>query len=181
MVGYHESLLNNALGTLPVVYSRYVDECVAIFETKGSALDFMCLLNRMHPLLTLTMEEENDYRLWLFDMVLPFSPHYIIETLPLQVCIDNGRVIQRPKIALICSLVTRAKRICSPSLLSEESDKLRDIFISTGYPLNIIDRYMQYILRDRQVFFGPNNCGLSIVPPDWTIELPIPFLVLFWL
>ena len=54
--------------------------------------------------------------------------------------------------------MTRAKRICYPSLLSEELDKLRDIFISTGYPLSIIDRYMQH--RNRQVSFGPNNCGL---------------------
>ena len=64
LIGYHELLLNHdAFGTVPVVYSRYMDDCVAIFETKGLALDFMCLLNRMHLALTLTMEEENDYRL----------------------------------------------------------------------------------------------------------------------
>ena len=53
----------------------------------------------------------------------------------------------------------------SPSLLSEELDKLRDIFISKGYPLSIIDRYMQHMLRDRQVFFGPKKYPIYLKVP----------------
>ena len=72
---------------------------------------------------------------------------------------------KRQKLALICSLTTRAKRICSPSLLSQELDKLRNIFISNGYPLSIVDRYMQLILKDREVFFGPKKCQIYLKLP----------------
>ena len=57
-------------------------DCVAIFETKGLAVDFMCLLNRMHLALTLTMEEENDHRLpSLRVMVIRFGTSFLTTTL----------------------------------------------------------------------------------------------------
>ena len=49
-VGYHESLLMNALDTLPIGHFWYVDDCLAILETKDLALDSVCLLNGMHPI-----------------------------------------------------------------------------------------------------------------------------------
>ena len=75
-VGYHKSLMISALDMLPIVrvYFRYVDDCFAILETKSLALDFMCLLNGMHPSLVFTMEKENDRRLPFPDvMVIRFD------------------------------------------------------------------------------------------------------------
>ena len=70
---------------------------------------------------------------------------------------------------------TKTKYTCSQSrhihtnfsLLSEELDKLRDLFISNGYPLSTIDRYMQHIqvLRHRQVCFGPKKCPIYLKLP----------------
>ena len=41
------------------------------------------------------------------------------------------------KLATIKSLASRAKRICTPSLLQDELDNLRSIFIDNGFPIII--------------------------------------------
>ena len=51
------------------------------------------------------------------------------------------------KINLIKSLTSRAKRICSPSMLEAEVAKLTDIFVKNGYPAHIVDRTIRQVLQ----------------------------------
>ena len=94
----------------------------------------MCLLNGMHPSLTFTMEEENDNRLPYLDVMVIRSGTSFLTTIYRKPTFTDLYTLwqsfssKQQKITLICSLVTRAKRICSPSLFSEELDKWRDVF-----------------------------------------------------
>ena len=51
------------------------------------------------------------------------------------------------KINLIKSLTSRAKKICSPSMLEAEVAKLMDIFVKNGYPAHIVDRTIRQVLQ----------------------------------
>ena len=77
------------------------------------------------------MNEETNGRLPFLDvMTLGSGTSFvttIIQNLTLQV---KGFLRNGGKKASICSLVIRAKRICSPTLLPEDLDKTRDIFNS---------------------------------------------------
>ena len=170
-LGYHESLLISSLASLPTIYFRYVDDCFAIFDSRALALDFLVLLNGMHSSLSFTMEEESNDEISFLDVRVIRDGIYFLTTVYRKPTFTGlytqwqSFSAKRQKLALICSLTTRAKRICSPSLLSQELDKLRNIFISNGYPLSIVDRYMQLILKDREVFFGPKKCQIYLKLP----------------
>ena len=41
--------LNNYLGTLPLIYRRYVDDCFLLFGTKAQCNVFFEYLNKQHP------------------------------------------------------------------------------------------------------------------------------------
>jgi len=170
-VGYHESALLGSLASLPIVYFRYVDDCFALFDNRGMALEFLRLLNGMHPSLFFTMEEESNDKLSFLDVLVLRNGHSFLTTLYRKPTF-TGLYIQwqsfsakRQKLALICSLTTRAKRLCSPSLLPEELEKLRNIFISNGYPLTIVDRYMELVLKDKLVYYGPKKCQIYLKLP----------------
>lgn len=76
--------------------------------------------------------------------------------------------------ALIRSLTTRAKRICSQAFLSAELEVLRGIFISNGYPISIIERFMECTLRDSTAAIGPKKCPIYLKLP-WLGDVSTKF------
>ena len=76
------------------------------------------------------MEEENDNRLPFLDVMVPESGTSFLTPIMKSTFTGQSVSAKRRKMALICSLVKRAKRICSPTLLLEELGKTRDIFYS---------------------------------------------------
>ena len=125
----------------------------------------------MHSSLSFTMEEESNDEISFLDVLVIRDGISFLTTVYRKPTFTGlytqwqSFSAKRQKLALICSLTTRAKRICSPSLISQELDKLRNIFISNGYPLSIVDRYMQLILKDREVFFKPKKCQIYLKLP----------------
>ena len=65
---------------------------------------------------------------------------------------------------LISTLVHRALRICSKSLLQQELENIRVILRDNGYPESIIDRGISNKLARFQSFskFGPNKCPVYL-------------------
>ena len=47
------------------------------------------------------------------------------------------------KLSTLKSLVARAVKLCTPELLEQEMDKLRSIFMNNGFPIKIINKYIQ--------------------------------------
>ena len=50
------------------IYSRYVDNTLAIFKQEGDVNDFLVTLNRQHPALKFTFEKEHDSKLAFLDI-----------------------------------------------------------------------------------------------------------------
>ena len=55
------------------------------------------------------------------------------------------------KLATIKSVASRAKRICTPSLLQDELDNLRLIFTDNGFPINIINKCIEQAMEVKSV------------------------------
>ena len=179
-VGFYEEKLFNDVMTKPLLYYRYVDDCFAIFNIQAEAINFLNLLNRLHPSLRFTMESEVHSRLSFLDVLVIREGNDFLTTIYRKPTF-TGLYVQwesfspkRQKVALNQSLTTRAKRICSTSLLRDELDFLRNIFIYNGYPHNIIDRQMELTLRDRFAFIGPKRCPIYLKLP-WLGDISTRF------
>ena len=102
------------------------------------SLFFIGLLNGMHSPLQFTMESEENDRLPFLDVLVIRCDDVFLTTIYMKPSFI-GLYVQweqrfsgkEQKLALIYSLATRAKRICSQFLLSSLLD---DFFISNEYP-----------------------------------------------
>ena len=69
--------LNNYLGTLPLIYRRYVDDCFLLFGTKAQCNVFFEYLNKQHPNIKFTKEVEQDQSLPFLDIKIKIRmEHY---------------------------------------------------------------------------------------------------------
>ena len=57
-------------GTLPSLYRRYVDDTFLVFNTSSDMLSFFKWMNKQHPSITFTKEEEQDNKLSFLDVLL---------------------------------------------------------------------------------------------------------------
>ena len=70
----------------------------------------------------------------------------------------------RYKVNLVRNLVGRARRICSPTTLQNELDRLKTIFTNNGYPTRLLDK----LCVDEDVRakpYGPQRCPVYIRLP----------------
>lgn len=74
----------------------------------------------------------------------------------------NSFVPKSHRIGLIATLAYRAIMICSPELLDGELTKIRNIFESNGYPINVIKRVIDSKTRQfkEPVVFGLSQCPI---------------------
>ena len=153
-LGYWESLI--PVCKWPEFYRRFVDDSFSLFlKGEGGARSFLGVLNALHPALTFTMESEVDRK-------LPFLDSLVFR----EVDRFTTAIYRKPtftgvytrwdsfsptgqKIALIRSLTTRAKRICSEEHLDGEIVKLKSIFAKNGYPPPITERVIGQTLHPK--------------------------------
>ena len=57
-------------GTLPALYRRYVDDTFLVFNTSSDMLSFFKWMNKQHPSIIFTKEEEQDNKLSFLDVLL---------------------------------------------------------------------------------------------------------------
>ena len=125
----------------PKFYRRYVDDTFSLFcAGKPEALDFLELLNSLHPSLSFTMEAEENGKLPFLDALVmrdvdKFSTRWDSYS-------DTSK-----KFALIRTLALRAKRICSPEHLAAELVKVRAILQRNGYPRPIVDQVVGSVVN----------------------------------
>ena len=154
-LGYCESQIPE--NEWPEMYHRYVDDTFSLFANgKESALKFLERLRNLHTAIEFTMEGEADNRLPFLD-VLVIRKDARYETTICRKPTFTGLYTRwdsycdpGQKIALIRSLTNRAKRICSPQLLTDEIAQLKRIFHQNGYPPPIVDQVIQRTLRQKE-------------------------------
>ena len=159
-LGYCESLIPEECW--PELYKRYVDDTFSLFiGGKQLAVEFLAVLSRIHPSLQFTMEGETEDRLPFLDALVIRERRRFSTTVyrkPTATGVYTRWESFCPtsrKLALVRSLVLRAKRICFPQHLEEEMVRVKAILKENGYPLPIIEREVKKTLHPNPPIFGP--------------------------
>ena len=144
-VGYNENKLFD-FSTKPQLHKRYVDDTFAIFENEAECDEFFNILHSLHLALKFTSEKEEFESLAFLDVKIQKSDSKFITSVYRKPTF-TGQYIQwdsfgpsKHKKNLISTLVHRALRICSKSLLQQELKNIRVILRDNGYAESIIDR-----------------------------------------
>lgn len=171
-MGYHEKKLFES-SEEPLMYYRYVDDTFVLFKDQAQSVSFHHLLSGLHPSLSFTMEGEVDSKLAFLDvMVQRVSSSF--KTSVHRKKTFTGEYVSwssfsptKRKINLISCLVERAVNICSPSLLDQEIEVIRNIFRNLGYPENIVDRVIKAKLTSKASItpYGPQKCPVYLRLP----------------
>ena len=169
-VGYNENKLLD-FSVKPQFYKKYVDDTFAIFENEAECDEFFNILNSLNPALKFTSEKEESESLAFLDVKIQKSDSKFITSVYRKPTF-TGQYIRwdsfgpsKRKKNLIYTLVHRALRICSKSLLQHELENIRVILRDNGYSESIIDRGIPKKLARFQFLskFGPNKCPVCYI------------------
>ncbi len=152
---FMESLEKKALESSPQkpkIWLRYVDDTFVVWPhgTK-TLLKFQQHLNKQHPNISFTMEEESERQIPFLDvMVNRIGPQ--AQTSVYRKPTHTDRYINynsnHPKSVLratLCSMRNRANKICSGETRKEEILHLKKVFGSNGYPRAFIQSAIKRI------------------------------------
>ena len=142
--GYQEAKLFN-IAKRPLVYFRYVDETLTVFNNEENCNTFFIHLNSLQFSLSFTYEKESNHSLPFLDVLVEtHDSQFLISvyrkpTFTGQYLRWNSFSPQKRKINLNGTLVHRAFMICSKSKLDPELGKIRSILLEIGYPEHAIN------------------------------------------
>ena len=143
--GFYEKQLLESISNKPLLYFRYVDDTLAIFNNESECDLFLNRLNGMHKSLKFTYEKESNNCLPFLDVLVErhdsrFSTTvYRKPTFTGQYTRWDSFCPKKRKINLISTLTHRAISICSSDKLEDELTKIRSILIANGYPPLVIN------------------------------------------
>ena len=164
-VGYCESLVPESMW--PPMYCRFVDDSFAHYENREQGEGLLQVLNNLHPALVFTCELEHDGRLPFLEVLVEKVEENSSVTSVYRKPTFTGLYITwdsfcatKYKVNLVKNLVHRARRICSESRLQQELDKLGSIFITNGYPIDLLRKLITCTdnCNSSDVEFGPKHC-----------------------
>ena len=141
-------------GSLPSLYRRYVDDTFLVFNTRSDMLSFFKWMNKQHPSITFTKEEEQDNKLSFLDVLLTRTTDGSIVTSIYRKPTFSGLymkwdsfVPKSYKKGLVNCLVFRAWKLCSSYVLfHSEILFVKELLMSNGYPANFIDSIVHRFL-----------------------------------
>ena len=157
-MGYCEQQIPRS--NLPLFYRRYVDDTFAVFESTNKSEEFLTLLNNIHCSLKFTTEMEHENAIPFLDINVQRTGNELHRSIyrkktftGLYTRFDSFCPMNQ-KLSTLKSLVARAVKLCTPELLEQEMDKLRSIFMNNGFPIKIINKYIQQAMppmtKDKQ-------------------------------
>ena len=166
-------------GTLPSLYRRYVDDTFLVFNTSSDMVSFFEWMNKQHPSITFTKEEEQDNKLSFLDVLLTRTTDGSIVTSIYRKPTFSGLymkwdsfVPKSYKKGLVNCLVFRAWKLCSSYVLfHSEILFAKELLMSNGYPANFIDsivhRFLskQFSNTDVMQPYGPHKRRVYLCLP----------------
>ena len=146
-MAYIENKLLSAESDLnPRIYFRYVDDIFCVFDSHVDQSTFLDSLNNLHPNIEFTCEVGPQKLAFLDCMItlpegdnLPVSTEVYRKSTNTNVLLNyNALCPIKWKLGLMTCLINRAYTVCSSwELFHNELEKLKDIFSSNGYPVNL--------------------------------------------
>jgi hypothetical protein len=172
--------MDNYLGILPVVYKRYEDDCFLIFKTKTICNVFFDYMNKQHPNIKFTRDDENNNELPFLDILIKRNCDGLLET-----CIYrkptfsglylkwNSYVPKKFKTNLVTCLLHRAWRICSDmDLFQEEVHFIKNILSVNGYPSAFLGRIINNFTANK---LSQEQKPVTYGPKCKDVYLSLPF------
>ena len=152
-MGHHEKQwIENFQGEKPIFYKRYVDDIFAVFNNREQALEFYEYINKQHPNVKFTKEENVNFKLAFLDVMVENSENLITTIYHKPTftgLMTNFRsfVPQGYKINLIKTLLDRLFKICNTR---EGFDvgvkKLTHFLLRNSFPEKVIQRNIKQFL-----------------------------------
>ncbi|MEL7307661.1 MAG: reverse transcriptase domain-containing protein, partial [Pseudomonadota bacterium] len=175
-----EAKFQNYQGNHPLVYYRYVDDCLALFTSQKDAEDFLLFLNSHHPDLKFTIEYETDGSIAFLDTQI----YHKADSVDVEWCLKKTNTgIYVPgcayapfkyKVAAMRSLFYRAKRISSPQFYERACDKIRHIFRANGFDDKTISKIEEQI--DQKLKTDPSESNLKDNDTTQTVFWKLPYV-----
>jgi len=132
----------------PLTWIRYVDDIFCIFNKQQNVKEFLKRINKWHPNIKFTIEDEHDEKLAFLDVLLIRNNNNNYDTMiyrkptntNLYMLYESNRC-REYKLSLIRTLVIRILLICSTDILKNDEIKLmKNTLIMHGYPQHLIKR-----------------------------------------
>ena len=144
-----EKKLNKFSSNKPALWIRYVDDVFCIFTVQQNISDFFSRINRWHPNIRFTKEDEVDKKLAFLDVLVLrdetndkyTTTLYRKPTNTNLYLLFESNQCRRYKIGLIRTLTIRILRICSNDEQKQiELTTMKKTLINNGYPYKLILR-----------------------------------------
>ena len=141
----------------PIVYLRYVDDILAVFEEESTYHKFFELLNKQHPNLKFTVDEATEHSFPFLNVNIVISGS-TVETWVFRkkthtnVLLNFTAVVPTFwKTGIIKCLLSNARKICTSEVLfKSEVDKLRMMFAANGYPRAFFNNTLEKFLTSQE-------------------------------
>lgn len=130
----------------PIYYRRYVDDVIVLFKDRSHLPKFQEYLNSQHKNIKFTIEEEVENSLPFLDILITRKDGKFTTSLYRKVTFSGvysnykSHIAKSYKLGLVLTLIHRIYTICSSyANLHLELENIKDILLTNGYPLFIID------------------------------------------
>ena len=138
----------------PVYYRRYVDDIFVLFKSRDHLIKFRNYLNKCHPNMKFSFEEEKTGKLSFLDVVVSREGNKFATTVyhkptfsGVYMHFDSFFLSTTSKFSMIYTLVFRCFSICSYwTNRHNELVFLKDILLKNGYPISLIDKCFKTFL-----------------------------------
>ena len=163
----------------PKFYRRYLDDTFVIFDNENSANSFLNYINSLHSNINFTMEKEQDRRLAFLDVDVTRQDDGSFTTSVYRKSTNTGLATSffsfipyLYKINVIRTFIYRAYHLSSSYIsFSEEVKRIEIMLTNNGYPLALIQKYVNKFLYSLKVPSMP----VATVPRK-VIYISLPYL-----
>lgn len=158
-----ERKLNRDISQLPY-YKRYVDDILVFGSSKIQVERLVDKLNSAHANLKVTCEFESDGRIPYLDILISRRDSGLIKRSVYRKPTWSGQYLHftsfspmAHKRALVKTLFTRARRICSNDCLPDEFELITKTLMENGYPKRFIEKHSQIRPPKQTVLTAPKK------------------------
>ena len=145
----------------PKLWLRYVDDTFVLWQHGEEHLDeFLKHLNGLHHRIQFTMEKEDNQKIPFLDVLVERRENKLHTDIYRKPTHTNNYLNYRSnhhpkvKMGIVKCLETRAKRICNEEGYRTETNQLKNVFTSIGYPANKIESLLN--IRKTSVYREKN-------------------------
>ena len=151
-MGFHESKWFNECNLKkPKFYLRYLDDILAAFDNEQNSLNFLDLLNKRHPNIKFTIENQTINFIAFLDIFISVinNPNLTIQTYHKSIYTGllwsfKSFTSFSYKISLIKCLIDRSFKICNNwNSFHNEKESIKSNLIKNVYALLLIDKVIK--------------------------------------